>query len=274
MVYSTFEESLDEGSPVEMYRFRQGSSTFLWTSSEDSIVVGADTFLPIPISRTEIVRGPEARRRSVTVTLKSNNDLAQSYIGVQPGQNATLIITRLQRFDGVTPEIRQIFSGTVRAVSFTNDGFVAEFSVIPSASALNKTIPLYTFQRLCNHVVYDVRCKATEAGNLFSGSVTAVSLDGKTITVGGLDAGTSVGFATSGLLRIDALVEQRTVISHVATDDLILQYPFRAIVVGNLVTVLRGCDRTIQICKSEFDNVINYGGSAFGPEKDIFKHGV
>ena len=58
------------------------------------------------------------------------------------------------------------------------------------------------------------------------------------------------------------------------TVTLLLPFNTSQVTVGTSVDVYAGCDHTIAICKTQFDNVINYGGYAFVPLKNPFQSGL
>jgi uncharacterized phage protein (TIGR02218 family) len=166
-----------------------------------------------------------------------------------------------------------VFKGTVRAVSFTDNGYLAKLSVLP-LNALQRNVPRRTYQYKCNHVLYDSRCQVVEGDFRFVNTVSAVSADGRTLTVPGLDAAKGVGFSSGGFVTIPTLGEFRLILTHQATDQIVIIMPFAVSPVGTSVEVLAGCNHDLDICKSKFDNVINYGGTPFVPLKNPFTAGV
>jgi hypothetical protein len=68
-------------------------------------------------------------------------------------------------------------------------------------------------------------------------------------------------------------VDRRLILSS-SGDVLTLLLPFTSSPLGSTVIVFAGCDHTIATCKSKFNNVVNYGGFAFVPTKNIFQTGI
>lgn len=270
MTYSQFETSQQQSQPIELYEFSLGLSTYRFTSSEDELTVAGQVYEPAAIRRTAITISSENRQEIVTITLPATNQFAMLFIDIVPGQTSTMTIKRLQRLDiGVGDEVITIFKGIVKSVGFSRDSSTASISVAPLNQGLSREIPRFTYQGLCNHVLYDSGCKVLQNDFRFQGEVTVVS--GSTLTVPGLNA-ESDGFYTGGFVQL-ASNDFRLVTSH-AGNVVTLLLPFRVNVTGSLVDVFAGCDHSLATCKAKFDNVANYGGFAFVPLKDIFRNGL
>jgi hypothetical protein len=59
-----------------------------------------------------------------------------------------------------------------------------------------------------------------------------------------------------------------------AGDVLTLILPFSVDMVGKVVTVYAGCDRSIAMCVAKFDNLNNFRGCPYVPTKNIFLTGL
>lgn len=272
MAFDTFEEGLETSRPAELYTISVGSTVYLYTSAEDAITVGATTYQPLEgISRSSLsLGGPTDNVGGITITVPGTNAVAQQYVEGIPGQLATVEIDRYQRGDGSTA---RIFEGKIRAVTFTDGGFVASLEVLPSFEAVSREIPRFKFSSLCNHVLYDDRCQVDDTSASFRLSAAAcTAVSGRTITVTGADANGD-GYYTGGFVENAAGDDRRLILEQTGT-VLTLLLPFTTTPLGTNVTVLAGCDHTISTCESKFDNVINFGGFPFVPTKNIFSSGL
>lgn len=269
MTFNLKEISPADGQPTELYEFAIGSEVFNYTSSEDEIVVGAITYTPVEIERTNITLGSETRRDVLSVTMPSSVAPASRYIQIVPGQRGSLTIKRQHRTDTPTPETIVIFKGIVRAVGFTDNGLTAELSVVPITTGLGREVPRFTFQGLCNHVLYDSRCKVLQS--TFQTTATVTVEVGNVFTIPGLSAEVD-GFFTGGFVQLGT-TDFRLILSHTG-DDVTLLLPFPESIVGVSVDVFAGCDHTLATCKTKFNNVIEYGGFAFVPLRNVFVSGI
>jgi uncharacterized phage protein (TIGR02218 family) len=274
MTFDSLEASQEGSSPVELFKFTVGSSIIRYTSAEDDFLEDGNTYEAIPIKRTTVTGGgPDTRKEHVVLEVTGENTIATQYVNSLPGVNVLVTIDRVQRADGPTYEVIRIFQGKVISVAFGKSGRTAKIRVEPLAAAQSKAIPTYTFQGLCNNVLYDNLCKVSESDPAFrltTANVTAV--DSNQITVAGAgDNGD--GYYTGGFVEAAGATERRLILEQTG-ENLILLLPFNVNPLGSNVTVFAGCDHSITTCKAKFNNIINYGGFAFIPSKNVFATGI
>lgn len=268
--FDDFEISREQSKPLEIYSIVLGTETFRWTSAEDTLTVSALDYVPIPISRSQTSQTADARNKDLTITVPGDNDFASRYIDIVPGVKATVSITRLQRDESPVFDTQiLIFKGQVLSVRFPDDGHTAEILVRSQEAALNRSVPRFTFMASCNHVLYDSRCGVDPAQFDHTGNVSAVS--GSVITVDGA-AASGLDF-TGGFCTPVSTTDFRMILSQ-SGDDLTLLLPFQASPLSQNVQVFAGCDRLAGgDCGQVFDNVINFGGFPFVPNRNPFRGG-
>jgi hypothetical protein len=270
--FGDLEASVESSRPLEVYRFASGGETFLYSSSEDPIVLGPDNYEPRPIARSRIVRGVDERRRNLTVTMPASDPVPRRYIGIPPGQRMVLTVIRLQRDESPTFDTQvAIFRGVVKSVAFKDDGLTAEIAV-QGIDASNRVMPRHTAMAQCNHVLYGPGCDVDPSPFTNTGTVTAVA--NNVLTVAGLGAARPDQFFRGGFAKLVAESDFRLVLSHQG-DDLTLLLPFAASVLGAQVQVSAGCDHRFHgDCANKFDNVASFGGSPYVPTKNFFSTGL
>jgi len=274
MAFDTFEESTKGSAPIELYTFTIGAVITRYTSAEDDIVEDGDTFTAIPIKRTKVTGGgPDSRKEHLVLEVPGDNAIATQFINSIPGVQALVVIERIQRPDFPTPEVIQIFSGKISSVLFEQSGRLAKIRIEPLVTAQSKSIPTHTYQGLCNHVLYDDLCQVDDTDPSFRLSTAAVTVESSNqITVTGAGAN-GAGYYTGGWVESAGAAERRLILEQTG-EVLTLLLPFGSPVLGTNVTVFAGCDHSIATCKSKFDNVINFGGFAFVPSKNVFQTGI
>jgi len=152
--FDTLERSTESSEPIEVYEFLLGTDPFRFTTSEDEITFDSDLYTPEAISRNGIAQGKDERQRLLQVTMPLVNDYASKYIGIPPGQRASLTVTRLQRNEVPTfDNPRLIFDGFVQSVRFP-DNRSAILGVQSLEAATSQIMPRFTFQGLCNHFLF------------------------------------------------------------------------------------------------------------------------
>ena len=270
MSFLAEETSVEGGAPIELFEFTLAAEIFCYTTGEDEITVGGMIYKPIYIERSEIQVGPDERTQIIQVSMPADNEFATKYTDIVPGAPANLTIKRVHRFDGANQTAVR-FKGVVRSVAYTSQGTRAQLAVLPLSAGMSRQMPRFLYSGLCNHVLYDSRCAVPQDDFRFSGTITVIN--GNDITVPGVGASVASpgdsGFVSAGN------ADYRLVLRQVG-DVLTLLLPFDTNVadVGTTVDVFAGCDHTISTCFSQFDNIVNYGGFAFVPLKNIFQTGL
>lgn len=272
MTYNTFETSEESSRPVEVYTFGIGSDVWRYTSAEDEITIGGETYEPKPLERTGIVMSLE-RTEAVEVRLPSNEEFVAQYIGIPPGTVASVLIQRFQRLDG-DEELVTEFLGVAQAVKFTEDFQKAVLACYWQVAKASRPIPRFRCGSQCNNMLGDENCKVNlhVSAFEFSGAVSAVN--GRIITVPGLSGTYANDWFTGGMVSIPSLGDYRLILDH-AGNDLTLLLPFHDDVLGVTVEVQAGCDYLIEgDCATKFDNVIEFSGCAWVPPKNPFETGI
>lgn len=270
--FDTFESSQQGSRPVELYTFALGSVAYLFTSAEDPIVLGADTYAAESIKRDRILNEPNARNEPLGISLPATNSFVSQYVSVVPGTRASCTIVRLQRSEVPTFATRiVIFKGFVASAAFPGDGTIARLAVKSLEASLAKTIPRYTYQGLCGHVLYDTECGVNS--NLFkvTGSVSAMSGNVMTLPAA---AAKPDGYFNGGFVRPVGISDFRLILSHVGS-SLTLLLPFPVAVTGLSVEAYAGCNHDAEgDCSTKFNNVVEHGGFPFVPFKNPFATGL
>lgn len=155
MTFNAFESSRETSRPIELYRIVQGGLTFGYTSAEDELTVAGITYLPEAITRGKVGQSPSDRKTVLEVSVPSSNSFADRFKLSTPASRASIVVQRIQRSDSPTPEVVTIFDGYVSSVSFEDDCKVAKLACTPVTAAQSRPVPRFSYQGLCNHVLFD-----------------------------------------------------------------------------------------------------------------------
>jgi uncharacterized phage protein (TIGR02218 family) len=279
MTYDAFASSREQSRPIELFRFVQGGNTFEYTSAEDSLTVASITYDPEIIRRGRIAQSPRDRNSTLEIRVPITNTFARRYRASVPGARASITIQRVQRLDFPTPQAITIFTGYVGSVAFENEMKEAVIACKPIESASSRPVPRFSYQSLCNHVLFDNACKVDDTDPRWRLTQTVSAQTGATLTVPGAGA-FGADWWVGGFLEINGGDDARLIVGQ-SGDDLQLLLPFPSSSVGQSVTVFAGCDHTITTCDTKFDttedtlsNVINYGGFAFVPTRNPYQTGL
>lgn len=269
--FNTLEQSRQDSRPVEFYRFTIGPDEYLYTSAEDDIVIGGDTWVASSISRGKVTSGTEQKNRGVEVRMPAGNDVAQLYVNVPPGERAQLTILRGQRDESPAWNTLQLVHvGKLNAPVFRENGHVAVFMSTSVEADLSKLSPVYTYGPSCDNILYGPGCGVDPGPFTLSSTVTAVTSN--VLTISGVNA-SGLDFI-SGYVQLSGENDYRLVVAQ-SGDDLTLWLPFGTGTLGAAVTVRAGCDHLVEgDCALVFDNVINFAGFHKRPTKDAFRTGL
>ena len=271
MTYDAQETSAEAGQPVELYEFRLDTEIFRFTSHQVAYTIPVQVeFAPENITRGELITGVGAEEQeNLTVTLPTANDFISRYVQIAPGKPGQLKILRTHVTD-LAQETRTIFEGTIKNVTFSQDGLTANVVLTALMAASARGTPRFTYATQCNHILYDAGCKINfnNVNFLHAGLVTGVS--GNVITVTGAAAkNVLTDFFQAGLMSFDG--ESRT-IQIQSGDDLTITAPFATSPLGSVVEVRAGCQQRFQDdCVSKFSNGDNFGGFPYVPQKNPFE---
>lgn len=254
---------------IECYRFVTPSGDVLLTSYPKPVYHETDAtevevFEPAQVSRSAIeVSAALDSIMTNDITVPSDHPLAIMYAYGQSPQTFRVEIYETED-EGET--LSTIWVGELNSIVASLDTVVFKtISVIQSEVNANPRPVLY--QSLCNHQLYDSRCKVDR--NDYTVTATVTKVEDIQITVNdtvypndSLNLGTILNLASG---------EARSIINN--TDNVIqVTYPFINIEVGDTVELSLGCDHArLGSCKNTFNNVTNYGGFDFVPVNNPFE---
>ncbi len=285
MSLATIEASVEDGQPIELYRFTNLEETFLYTSSQEEVIFGGSIYVPTEISRTSSGKESINIRATLVLKLPNTDPLVRRYVIGLPATSDKVVVYRQHSTDGGSPETVILFSGQIENVGFT--GNEAKVNVVSTVNFLGKPMPRQTMRNMCNHILFDTRCKVQESNFSMITTVTDISADGLTVTVDGgsntiLDTGlqlsaqiaANAAYFNGGVLSRSNL-EQRSILStvdlggNVASFGVLIGY--QNLSVGNTLALLAGCDHNFTTCRVKFSNHQQYGGFPYVPRKNPFE---
>lgn len=261
--------------PIELYTFSLGVSTWRYTSGDEDITFDSQVYTAIPIKREQKTINPGERESDkLRITLPASQLPATRFRSVQPALDLDITVTRIQldeaaaspydtspQPEGVPTTAFVIFNGYASSVQFR--GREAIIQANPVSQKFTREIPRFKYQNLCNHVLYDDKCTVAKASFQQNGVVN--SQISNVYTINGF-SGTAF---TGGYIENAAGDDYRAILHHDG-DQFTVLLPFYESIVGSTVKVYQGCDHTIGTCKDKFNNVENYGGFPYVPEKNPF----
>lgn len=280
MTYAAYEESREDGGPVQLYLFRYGTEAgeyYAYTSHTDSLTVdhggsvGEITYTPIPIQRDGITSNGTLDKSSLKVNLDIGTDLAELFRVYPPSSVVTLTIYE-GHIDDPDTEFIVVWAGRIVAASREHSSL--ELSGEPVSTQLRRPGLRRHYQYGCPHVLYGTHCGANKAAATVAGTVASVS--GATVT---LDAGWEGAFTAAKFVRgqlewtpVGGSLQRRTII-RISGDTLTLSGIPSDLEATDSVDVILGCNHQAFAptgdCEALHDNLVAYGGQPWIPVKNV-----
>ena len=266
MTYNNIEDSLTEGSPIYLLRFTSLTRNYNYTNNPDALNVGGFVYTYQPFELDDLIQTTVSGGDQIfAVRLPYNTTFATEF-NIQTSTNPISI--RIDKYHTNDPDLEVVthYFGYVRNVERTEDIFTV--NCVDPISALNTPLHKNFYQVTCNHVLYDSTCRAEFAD--FSGAVivSAVSDNQYDITLESI-FNTEDDYMIGGALRHVTTGDRRRIVFQ---NGLVMgiNYPFKSIAVGDVLSLSAGCDHTFTTCRDKFDNDQNYGGVPYIPLREIF----
>lgn len=244
------------------------------------------TFDMAQISHGEHGLSAEFEGKPLTITVTTQNTSLAQYFATASAALINVAVFRLNTqkllLDGQTLEYGVdailLNSGRMGNISFNNQAISAEIMPLPFGA--NQSIPRFYYSKGCNHVLFEPNTCTVNAA-AFTHTVTLDELQPsiRQVTLSILPPGGDAAYFRGGVL-IHTPTGQRAGVD--ACDNggtggkvrLRLKMWNLAFAPGDSVTVRAGCNRTLDECRTKFENADNFGGFPFGPNRNPALYGV
>ena len=266
MSFVEYETSLQNGQPIRLYQFQRGPLRWGYTSADRAITHMGISFKSIEggISDDGIRQTNDAQADTLNLTVPAHLDIAQMYRVIAPAQTVTVTIFDLHYGD---TGYLVVWMGQVAGVRF-KDQYTAQVQCQTLAATMERTGLRKTWSRSCPHTLYDDACQAPRSLHRVEGLIDR--LDGASIGFA-LATAHPNGYYAGGYVEWTSQygLEQRGIEAH--QGDLFTLYGGTfGLANGQAIAAYAGCDRTLSVCDTRFNNVINYGGCPHMPGKSPF----
>lgn len=263
MTYAARETSTYGAAPIELHRFQRGGTVQIWnyTSSVESVDFNGEAYDPVPINRTRLELSQDTIRNSITINLPTQSDFIQTFLTRAPSDIFNYSLFRYHEGDS---ETINLWSGRVINVSLKEE--VADVLCESIITSLKRFLLKRLYQTTCPLTLYGNVCGANSADFLFETTVTGIS----GLTISGLNITDQPdGYYNGGYVEFSpgGITNRSPIITHVG-NNLNIGSPLEGLVIGSAIRVFPGCDHTTNTCTNKFNNILNYGGFPWIPEKN------
>lgn len=267
----TFEKSVADGQPIELYKFTQGDISYFYTSygKDISITINDDgksrteKYFADVIERAEI-RPNTTSSSSIDMEIKvwKDHPVGKLFQGAPPEKSITIKIYRLHATD--IDKYDTVFYGVISQANF--EGSDCKL-IAKMENWLDKEVPRGMYQYFCKNNLYDHNCRLRKNDfeqRIFVDKVVELNIY-------------STQFKTfpddhfkGGLIYYDKQI--RMIESHKG-EVVKIRYPFLR-EPHNEIIVTVGCQRIFSICNKRFNNIENFNGFPYMPPTDSERNPV
>jgi uncharacterized phage protein (TIGR02218 family) len=264
-----------EFEPAFLYKFTQILPIYVvqyFTSYENSVEWDGQTWTPAPFSHGSIKSSYKLDREEVELTSWGGNfptnPLAKFFPYTLEG-DLFLDIVRVNAADPDDGSAQIIFAGVISKPDFTGKNWKATARWL--GNLLERNVPRFYFQKVCNVAVYSAKCGVNPAD--FETVAPIEAIDETVIDITTAEEFEADWFA-GGFCKTDdddpnfesrAILHSETI--HTG-QRLTLDRIFRTSIVGTQLHCFPGCNGSIEMCAARFDNVVNFRGHPYIPIKN------
>jgi len=266
-MFDFFTKSRFFGRPIELYEFTYGNSAsdrHLFTDAEFPVVKGADTFLPVPISRSTSSNSGTLDKSTLEVRMARNNVVAEMFRVYPPNHAVTLTVFQGEAEDPAA-EWKALWTGRVISVGW--EGSESKLACEPISTAMRRVGLRRNYQYMCPHMLYGPKCGKTKTNV----GVTVLDVTSRTVTVSGSLG--DISHYVGGVFEwtdTNGVHQSRTIVSANPTVDsgILLKVNGLLVGVGAAGSVSKGCQHTLSFCGTVHGNTYAFGGHPWIPLKN------
>ncbi|APZ81847.1 virion structural protein [Erythrobacter phage vB_EliS_R6L] len=250
-------------SEIDLYRIVVDEQVWTLTSADKRQAHNAEIYLPVPMGRTGTEQKNSLARANLDIRIPITHRLAEALMTTLYDQVVTL--TLFVNDDG---DISTQWKGRLATVEPEKANLKLSFDSI--FTSLRRPGLRARFQRSCRHALYFRGCNLDKDD--FATAATLSAIAGTTLTVPAA-AGQADGYFLGGMVAA-ANGALAYVTGHVGDQITVQRMPYPLIKqfeqdgVGTAITLYPGCDHRRATCKAKFDNLLNYGGFDWIPQKN------
>jgi uncharacterized phage protein (TIGR02218 family) len=245
----------------EHYKFIEGTQEWRVTSLGAAVTYDTEVYDPAVVKRTEVESKNEMNKANIEITFDIDNTMARRWMTDRVEAVVTMTLFEIDEDDTVNVGYKGRLSSVKPGISDITLTFESIFT------SLRRPGLRARFARFCRHSLYGRGCFLDPSGFAIPGSATAAT--GSVVTVAAA-AGYDDGNFTTGILKFNGI--ERFITAH-AGDQVTLIRPIEGLITAlgggaQDVVLYPGCDRTRVRCNDFFNNLPNYGGFDWIPQRN------
>lgn len=278
MPFDTFESSIEQGRPLALYEFTMGSTVWRYTSADQDIVIGGNTYTRSAIRDDGVRQSGEAISDALSIEAPAWIGPAELFMSGAPSTSVLVSIRWKHEGDS---EVRVVYSGEISQVNYPLPGR-ARITCETLSSSMRREGLRLSWQRACTHSLYDpLTCKVNKAS--WGVAFTVLAISGRLLYME-FASTRDLGYYDGGFVEWQhptrgteflAIDREQNVAGFVgpipggATNILQMEDFPNNVFVGATGVAYPGCNFTPERCQF-FGNYDNYGGVPLMPGKSPF----
>lgn len=263
MSYLDKEASVQDALPVELYEFTSASQYWRYTSAPYAISYLEREYTPSSITRSSITQTTDIFKGSITFTFPKSNLFASQYLAFSPDNVTTVTVYRGHVTD-LADEYIVYWKG--RVVGAKTNGNSIEIECESVFTSIRRVGLRARFEYGCRHSLYQKGCNVSKELYKHSGAITSITNEMQ-LQVTGANLQPD-GYYIGGLLNTPLGVS-RFITNHVG-DVITISRPIQGLLSTTVVDIFPGCDHLKETCKDKFNNLNNFGGFPWVPNKNPY----
>lgn len=268
MSFDDIERSQAGGQKVFLYTWTRGSAVYRYAACDQDLVINFQRFQADGvINHGPIEQGGDPVRAGIDVVTASDHPVAMLYRSVPPLDTVMLLIQEVHLDD--LASLRPVWQGRVVNARVRSQDREATLSHEPTYTSLKRMGLRRAYQTLCPLVTGGKHCGVNMEA--FVLETTAQEIQGLDVTLAN-SAGRPDGYFLGGYVTYEiasGVIDRRNIRQHVGSVISLQGYPI-GMVVGSALRVFPGDDHTAKTCAEKFNNIDNYGGFLYFPNKNPF----
>lgn len=261
MSFETVDTSVQDAQPVYLYEFVSGASVARFASCAKDVGTHPIIYSASAISAGNRRVGENIFKESLKIKFARSDLFAKQYIWNAPDAPTTVTVKRWHR---TLPIADAVVEWKGRVVSATTDDTTVTLECESIYTSLKRIGLAMQFEISCVHPLYSVGCAASKVAA--QASVTVLSVSGPVIEVDTL-IGFDNGWFSGGLLEFAG--DSRFILQH-SGNNLRLASLMTTLEIGSSIVIYPGCDKAMATCISKFNNIDNYLGFPWMPNRNPF----
>ena len=270
MAFETGHESIQDSTPIYLYKFTKGSIAYRYNSGSSTKTVGGFAYEPYAgISHTEISNSGEDAKNACTITLGYDEPLAAWLRVYVPTERITVEIDYYEILEDATGFE---FSGVYMKYVTKYPDIKLTFSPLDytiEQSALQKSYSL-----TCQHTQYDVFCGLSELNFLVSTIILTYTESTDIIDVTPTDLNTvNTTYYVGGYIEITGVSgKERAWVVDQTQFTLTIDRKMEALTNGRAINIIPSCKGSFDSCKDPalFNNRIRFLGAPHADKVNPF----